>query len=768
VKSRFTRYLLPIILLLVMFAQMVSAAPRQSAAFDEGYTLTYGYGYLRAGDARLSRGQNPPLTNIFLALPLLLKDNIVFPVDSKAWTEGDIFSFTDELLWKSNVDQAAQLIQLTRLPEMALALILACVIFAFTRFLFDEQAARWALLLCAFDPNLLAHGHTAGTDLGVTLFMVCSVFAWTTALKRSSWKRAAVAGLLAGAAFATKYSSAWLVPILALITLLHPGLRDQFLKRCGLVLLAGVLALIVIWSTFQFSIGPLAPGGLSVPAPQYWQSLSGVRTRVELSTPAFMLGEVSATGFLGYYPFVFLVKTPLPTLIFLALGAIALVVRRRRADVSAWVPPLLFLLAAMGGGLNLGYRLMLPILPFALMIAGLGASALVSDHMWGRIGVFHKGRLVVTGLLGTWLILDALAANSNHLAYFNTLINRERDYQVLVDSNLDWGQDWIELQQWRQAHPRDRLSVAYYGSARPQAYGLHPQLLPSFSLNDYGSEIDGFTAHALPPGTYAISASSLQLGLLYSRLNLYAPFRAREPIGRVGRSFLLYDVAYPDPAVDRTIVLGPQASDLDTKTLGLDPDRQLIVKWAGQDAVVLDTQGPARYIARGGESIAGFAPDMHQALIDHGVKLGTDVSGELRLWEIDARSALSATLQQPRGLAQPIGFAGGLTLIGYDLRADKDQPIDLVTYWRVDQALTPPVSLFAHIVDAAGNIVAQRDGLNVRLSSLEPGDVIVQHTVIDHPTGTDQLRLGLYDPATGQRQVLRHDANRDELRIPLK
>ena len=92
--SRLARYALIVLLLLIMLAQMVLAAPQQSAAFDEGYTLSYGYGYLRGGDARLSRGQNPPLTNIFLALPVLLKDHVVFP--DKAWTEGDIFSFTDE------------------------------------------------------------------------------------------------------------------------------------------------------------------------------------------------------------------------------------------------------------------------------------------------------------------------------------------------------------------------------------------------------------------------------------------------------------------------------------------------------------------------------------------------------------------------------------------------------------------------------------------------------------------------------------------------
>jgi hypothetical protein len=751
-------------LLLVMLAQLVFASPQQSAAFDEGYSLAYGYGYLRGGDARLSRGQNPPLTNVLLALPVLLKDNVVFP--EKAWAADDIFSFSDQLLWQSNVDQAAQMIQLARLSEMALALILACVIFAFARFLFDEQAARWALLLCAFDPNLLAHGHTAGTDLSVALFMLSSVFVWTTALKRSSWKRAVVAGLLAGAAFSTKYSSAWLVPILVLITVLYPGVRDQFLKRCGFAVLASLLALMVIWGTFQFSIGPITPGGFPFPAPQYWQSLDAVRTRVELSTPAFMLGEVSATGFLGYYPFVFFVKTPLPTLIFLVLGAITLIIRHRRADVSAWLPPSLFLLAAMFGGLNLGYRLMLPVLPFVLMIAGLGASALVSDRLWGRIGAFYTGRRVIAGLLSVWLIVDVLAVNSNHLAYFNTLIDRNYDYHVLVDSNLDWGQDWIALQNWRQAHPADRLSVAYYGSARPQAYGLDAQLLPSFSLNDYGPEIDGFTAYALPPGTYAISASTLQLGLLYSHLNLYAPFRTREPIERVGRSFLLYDVAYPDSGIDRAVVLGPQASDLTTSTLGLNPDRQLIVKWAGQDALVLYMQGAARYIARGGEPIAGFAPDIREALLTQGTKLGTDASGDLRLWQIDARSALSETLRRPRGLAQPIGFEGGLTLIGYDLRAEPDRPIDLVTYWRVDQTPTQPLSIFAHVVDAAGNLVAQRDGLNVRLSSLEPGDVVLQHFVIDHPADAVELRLGLYNPRTEQRLPTTEAA--DAVRVSLK
>ncbi|HZY45297.1 MAG TPA: glycosyltransferase family 39 protein, partial [Anaerolineae bacterium] len=302
-----------------MFAQMIFASPTQSAAFDEGYTITYGYAYLRTGDARLSRGQNPPLTDVLIALPLLLRNDIKFPIDQPAWTKGDIFGFTDEFLWKANADPQ-RIILLARLPEMLLAMLLACVIYAFTRSLFDNYAALAALFLCAFDPNILAHGHISGTDLGVTFFMFSSVWLLTSSLKRTSARRAIIAGLLAGAALSSKYSAVWLAPIVLLIVIFLPGLRHQWLARFKLLLIFGVLTFGVIWATFGFSIGPIAPSDPVLPAPDYWSSLEVVRNRVELSTPAFMLGQVSATGFPLYYPFVFLIKTPLPTLILLAVG----------------------------------------------------------------------------------------------------------------------------------------------------------------------------------------------------------------------------------------------------------------------------------------------------------------------------------------------------------------------------------------------------------------------------------------------------------------
>jgi hypothetical protein len=753
-----TRYSLLIILLLVFFAQMAFASPTQSAAFDEGYTITYGYAYLHTGDARLSRGQNPPLTNVLLTLPLLLRDDITFPIDQPAWVKGDIFGFTDEFLWQVNVDPQ-RIILLVRISEMLLALLLACVIYAFTRSLFDDRAALAALFLCVFDPNILAHGHISGTDLGVTFFMFSSVWLLTSSIKHNSARRAIVAGLLAGAALSSKYSAVWLAPIVLLIAICLPGLRRDWLVRIKLLLIFGVLTSSVIWATFGFSIGSIAPGGPALPAPDYWSSLEVVRNRVTLSTPAFMLGQVSATGFPLYYPFAFLIKTPLPTLILLAMGLLSLIAYRRRGDVSVWLPFALLILAAIISSLNLGYRLMLPALPFALVIAGRGASVIWNANLHRRLIRFG------VSVLAIWLVLDVLSVAPQHLAYFNPLAgDRSRDYNLLVDSNLDWGQDLIALRDWQLTHQVDQLNLAYYGSARPSVYNVAATLLPSFSLNDFGPQVDGYSAYALPPGWYAISVSSLQLGLLYSRSDIYAPFRLRQPVDRVGRSFLIYHIEYPSAGVDRTVVLGPLASDLDQMTLGDQADRQLIVKWAGDDAAVLDMHGPARYIARGGEPIVGFAPDVHDALIANAQKLGNDASGNLRLFQIDARTALQSKL---KSLAQgeamiadqtmlhlPLKFDGGLTWLGYDQTAGPGNPIELVTYWRVDQPPATRLSIFAHALDQSGQIIAQRDGLNVRLDSLEPGDVIVQHFVIARMNNMASLEIGLYDLATNRRMLI--------------
>jgi hypothetical protein len=84
------------------------------------------------------------------------------------------------------------------------------------------------------------------------------------------------------------------------------------------------------------------------------------------------------------------------------------------------------------------------------------------------------------------------------------------------------------------------------------------------------------------------------------------------------------------------------------------------------------------------------------------------------------------------------------------------------------QSIAPPLSIFAHAVDANQQIVTQADGLNVSLSSLEPGDIIIQRLVSAQPGAAIAINLGLYNPATLQRRVLASNSTFDHMVVPLR
>ena len=105
----------------------------------------------------------------------------------------------------------------------------------------------------------------------------------------------------------------------------------------------------------------------------------------------------------------------------------------------------------------------------------------------------------------------------------------------------------------------------------------------------------------------------------------------------------------------------------------------------------------------------------------------------------------------------PFGLSG-LGLLSWSIDQDTVKPgapIDLFSYWEVSQPITPPLKIFIHLTAPDGKIVAQWDGLDVNVGSLEFGDMFVQRHRLDLPTdlppGPYRISLGAYHPDTGQR-----------------
>lgn len=110
--------------------------------------------------------------------------------------------------------------------------------------------------------------------------------------------------------------------------------------------------------------------------------------------------------------------------------------------------------------------------------------------------------------------------------------------------------------------------------------------------------------------------------------------------------------------------------------------------------------------------------------------------------------------QVTRPAQLPVQFSDRLELIGYDLRRTVipiGRNIRLTTYWRAQQPLsTQPTSIFVHVLDKDGNIVAQLDSFTIAPEYVQAGDIIVQVHFIPIPpdfiAGEYQLALGRYAP----------------------
>jgi hypothetical protein len=245
---------------------------------------------------------------------------------------------------------------------------------------------------------------------------------------------------------------------------------------------------------------------------------------------AFLLGELSDTGFPHYFLVTFLLKTPVPLLL-LAAAALARGPRLSRRDAFfLWMPVLVYAAFTLARGLQIGHRHLLPVYPFLFVAAGEAASRLGS---WRRpVG------LVAAALLGAWYAGGTLRNHPHHLAYFNELAGGpENAWRVLVDSNLDWGQDLKRLAAWMRENRVSRIKLSYFGSAPPSYYGIDAESLPGYTA-PHATRV---TREIHPGDVVAVSVTNLQgVYLEPEDRALLARFRDEEPIGRAGWSIRIY------------------------------------------------------------------------------------------------------------------------------------------------------------------------------------------------------------------------------------
>jgi hypothetical protein len=182
----------------------------------------------------------------------------------------------------------------------------------------------------------------------------------------------------------------------------------------------------------------------------------------------------------------------------------------------------------------------LPILPFLYLLAS-GITVLPSIRTGlPKWEAFIAKAAVLAAVLSV-LIID-ITLHPHYLSYFNILGGGPQNgHQLLVDSNIDWGQDLIRLREWMEENEIDKIKLSWFGSADPLYYDIDYEPLPGLTHHfDLWWDIP-FDPVAPEPGVYAISVSNLW-ELPLEEKNVFPWFRDRQPDDRVGYSIHIYVV----------------------------------------------------------------------------------------------------------------------------------------------------------------------------------------------------------------------------------
>lgn len=529
-----------LVLLLVLFGARLGHSAFQNAfTIDEPSYVGTGLYLWRSGDYDLVRALrfHPPLAHHLASLPLLAVDLGDVPLRPEIGPE----------LLRRRSPAPVALRLMSRAPFILLACWGAALCFLWAREVAGSGAGLLAAFLYTFSPSMLAHGALAHSDITVSVFFLQTLYTFWRWARRPTAPRLALCGLSLGLAALAKLTSILLPGILALLLALAlcrplaararlaPIGPDAPLRRAawglGVWLALHAVASGVVWLGYggSFVVGESAHGPLAgLPLPAYLRSLLFYDAANAAGRSVFFFGEISRNGWWYFFPVAFAVKEPVGLLVLLAFALISLRARRDRLGLFLAAPFAVYLgILLLYVDVPLGYRYALPLLPLLFVFIAVQLAPLPRD--WRGLAALLACALMA--FESVWL-------HPHYLAHFNALVGGPaRGSRMLLDANLDWGQDVTTLARYLASEGNPPVWLALFAVEDPAAYGVR------------GRPLVGCRPVA---GWLAISAN-VRMGLYAANdrfaepiAGCYAWLERFEPVARLGYSIDLYDLGGKD------------------------------------------------------------------------------------------------------------------------------------------------------------------------------------------------------------------------------
>lgn len=549
----------------------MSAVVSKSVTFDEILYLSSGYSYWETGDYRL-QPESGILPQRWAALPLCVSDVRYPSLEQPAWWGSSGSNMAMQFFYGVGND-VEKMLWRGRSMMIVLSLVLGVAVYVWSRHLFGLGGGLISVVLYALSPTALAHGPLITSDIAMSAGVMISTGCLWTMMHHVNGRTLIASGVALGLLLVTKMSAVLVLPLaLGLWGLrewlgqpLHVEGRqdtpvksfDERLRYWGIAVAAQLfIALLVVWwfygfraSTFKhaqqgrdrmdtsYAIRGMEEEGfvgaavvltnsLGILPQPYLQGFSKIVRRTK-TRRSFLNGQYSRTGWKSFFPYCLLVKTPWPTLLFVAAAAGTLAWQSHRdptdegsndtkpwTDVGRvmyhgaplWAFFIIYWAMAIMSGINIGHRHLLPTYPIMFVFAG-AVGYWLRPFQW-------RAALPIMALAG-WLLAESFCCWPNYLAYFNRIAGGSAGaHRHLVDSSLDWGQDLPGLKRWlERERSRDNgnaapaeVFVSYFGTGSLDYYGIDGHQLPSFAV--WPDERVRY--RPLTAGTYCISATMLQ------------------------------------------------------------------------------------------------------------------------------------------------------------------------------------------------------------------------------------------------------------------
>tara|TARA_R110002072_G_scaffold301976_1_gene483183 strand:- start:17431 stop:19422 length:1992 start_codon:yes stop_codon:yes gene_type:complete len=571
------------------------SASTHSATWDEGGHLSAGLSHWEFGTFELY-SVNPPLVRTVAALPVWLFTDPVLDWSDRSTDpqKRSEVRVGRKLLAVNKVD-SIRMLQVARLTCIPFSLLGAVICSLWARDLYGKNAALLALVLWCFSPMILGHGALITPDVAAASTGICALYFFRRYLRQPSWEAAIAAGTACGIAVLTK--STWLVllPALGLVLWLcwrtgewlRLNVRHKVHEIASLLLVA-LVALIVVNAFYGFrgSLTPLRDyrfisdslagpeesrdsqkqgnrftesllGRIPVPLPRNLvlgidiQKKDFEKGFTNLGYKSYLLGTWKKGGWWYYYLVSLAVKVPLGTWLIAFLALVVRILLPRESAVNRKEESLLagtgFVIVALVSsqlGMNRHLRYILPAWPFAFIWISQAARLLNGWALTSRL-------LLGLGLL--WSVFSSLWYFPHSISYFNELTAGPRyGHHVLINSNIDWGQDLLYLKDWLDEHPEvEDLRMAWFGNFDPRAIGIEFRL-PSPLFDDTRDRPIREQKWIGPkPGWYAVSVNYLYGHTMpipdgkgrfkyFGGQPVFEYFREFEPIATAGYSIYIY------------------------------------------------------------------------------------------------------------------------------------------------------------------------------------------------------------------------------------